>query len=160
MTEARVGRAALILGYAGLLPQMMATAAIAATRWLPGAPDDPGAPIAVAVTYPLVILSFLGGIWWGLAMRRDSGQGRLAALAVVPSLAAMALAGLLTVLLYGWGLVAIGCAVMLTLPIDRHLVTTGDAPEGWMKLRVPLSLGLGTLTILAGAMIGSPVVRY
>lgn len=154
MTETRVGRAALILGYAGLLPQMAATAAIAATRWLPGA------PIAVVVTYPLVILSFLGGIWWGLAMRRDSGQGRLAALAVVPSLAAMALAGLLTVLLYGWGLVAIGCAVMLTLPIDRHLVTTGDAPDGWMSLRVPLSLGLGGLTILAGAMIGSPVVRY
>ena len=160
MTEPRVGRAAYLLGLAGLLPQIAATAAIAAARWLPGAPDDPGVPIAVAVTYPLVILSFLGGIWWGFAMRRESGQGRLAALAVVPSLAALALVGLLPILFYGWGLVAIGCAVILTLPVDRHLVTTGDAPDGWMKLRVPLSLGLGSLTILAGAMIGSPVVRY
>ncbi len=115
---------AYVLGLAGLLPQVAATAAIGATRWLPGAPDDPGVPIAIAATYPLVILSFLGGIWWGLAMRRESRQGRLAALAVVPSLIAMALLGLLSVVSFGWGLVAIGCAVMLTLPVDRHLVTT------------------------------------
>jgi hypothetical protein len=41
---------------------------------------------------------------------------------------------------------------MLTLPVDRRLVATGEAPTGWMGLRVPLSLGLATLTILAAMM--------
>ena len=43
---------------------------------------------------------------------------------------------------------------MLTLPVDRRFVATGEAPVGWMALRVPLSLGLGLLTIAAGVLVG------
>jgi len=49
-------------------------------------------------------------------------------------------------------MVAMGSAIMLTLPVDRWLVTRGAAPANWMRLRVPLSLGLGALTIAAGAL--------
>ena len=85
-------------------------------------------------------------------MRRMNGQGRLAIVAVMPSLVAMLLIGALA-LSKAWALVAIGCAILLTLLIDRHLVVTGEAPAGWMSLRIPLSSGLGLLTILAGLLV-------
>lgn len=145
-STAMVARTALALGFAGLLPQMTATALL-----LGGIP----AAAPAAFGYALLILSFLGGIWWGFAMRRcgDPAQGRLALLAVVPSLVGLA------ILLFaqasdslGWPMAAAGCAILLTLPIDRMLVRRGDAPADWMRLRVPLSVGLGALTILAGAL--------
>ncbi|MBN2971222.1 DUF3429 domain-containing protein [Roseomonas aeriglobus] len=152
MTEPRVGGVARALGFAGLAPAVAATILIAL--------GEPGAAI-VSVGYALLILSFLGGIWWGFAMRTPTHQAALAAIAVVPSLAAMALgAGVMISQGSGWSLVAIGVALMLTLPVDRWLVRRGMAPAGWMALRVPLSLGLGAVTILAGALIGQPVVQY
>jgi len=157
----RVGRVASMLGFAGLLPPLATTAAIGVGRGDPGLGTLLGPIVGLAVLYPLVILSFLGGMWWGFAMRRDAGQGRSAAIAVVPSLAAVALLGAIGVTgQVGWGLLGIGAAVLLTLPVDRHLVATGEAPAGWMALRVPLSVGLGGLTILAGALIGSPATIY
>lgn len=97
--------------------------------------------------------AFLSGIWWGVAMRRLENQGQLAALAVLPSLASPALLPL-AIMSYAWPLIGLGSAILLTLLVDRHLVTTGEAPAGWMELRVPLSLGLGLLTIAAGVLAG------
>ncbi|MEH3038157.1 MAG: DUF3429 domain-containing protein [Sphingomonas adhaesiva] len=139
-------RAAVALGFAGLLPQMAAVALLL---------GDVPIATAAAFGYALLILSFLGGIWWGFAMHRrgDATQGRLALLAVVPNLVAFAI--LLAATVTGhveWGLVATGSAILLTLPVDRMLVRRGDAPADWMRLRVPLSVGLGALTILAGAL--------
>ena len=146
MTEPRVGRVAHALGFAGLLPQ------IAAVGWMIA--FDPGAWL-LAFIYALTILSFLGGIWWGFAMRTETHQATLVGLAVVPSLlaAALAAAGFAT-WGSGWVLVATGTAILLTLPVDRWLVISGIAPASWMRLRVPLSAGLGGLTIVAGALAG------
>lgn len=140
----RVGRVAFLLGFAGLLPQLAAVALGAI-----GYPDNG----VIALAYPLLILSFLGGMWWGFAMRRTAGQGPLVLLAVVPSLTAAALVGVAAID-YAWGLVATGSAIMLTLPVDRWLTERGDAPANWMALRVPLSVGLGGLTIVAGVLAG------
>ena len=142
-----VSRAAMILGFAGLLPQFAAVPLIALggrTLALP-----------VALAYPMIILSFLGGIWWGFAMRRTERQGGLAAVAVLPSLVAMALVALYAATVrVEWTLVGTGIALLLTLLVDRHLVAAGDAPADWMRLRVPLSVGLGGLTIVAGWLVG------
>ncbi len=147
-----MGGSARLLGFAGLAPAAAAAILIALGERM---------AVIVSVFYPLLILSFLGGIWWGFAMRTPARQGVLATIAVVPSLVAMALgAGVLMTQGSGWSLVAIGVALMLTLPVDRWLVTHGIAPPGWMALRVPLSLGLGAVTILAGALIGHPEVQY
>jgi len=137
-----IGRVAFALGFAGLLPQLGA----ALLAWV-GIGD--GALIALA--YAALILSFLGGMWWGLALFRRAGQSLLVTLAVVPSLVAGAILALAAVHL-PLGLVAMGSAIMLTLPVDRWLVARGAAPANWMQLRVPLSVGLGTLTIVAGAL--------
>ena len=147
MTEPRVGRVAFALGIAGLLPQVAATGLIAA--------GDAGAlydlPYVFAFGYASLILSFLGGIWWGLAMRRPVGQGPLVALAVLPSLLPLALV-FVAMRSWPWALGALGVAILLTLVVDRALTRTGEAPAGWMRLRVPLSLGLSVLTIAAGLL--------
>lgn len=146
-----VGPAALALGFSGLLPQ----AAVVLLALTDGGGLMPRSAWPVlALIYGGAILSFLGGIWWGFAMRRREGQGTLAALSVLPSLVAAALLCGLIAIDPGWLLVALGSAILLTLPVDRRLAATGEAPEGWMRLRVPLSVGLGGLTILAGALAG------
>ena len=154
MTESRVGRTAYALGFAGLLPQIVAVGAFA----LLDPAHGPSLPAVVAAVYPLAILSFLGGMWWGLAMRGDAAQPAGVLLAVLPSLAAVALAFAFFVAadagLTGWCFVATGSAILLTLLVDRWLERQTLTPDGWMRLRVPLSVGLGGLTILAGALVG------
>ena len=147
MTEVRVGRVAYALGVAGLLPQVAATGLIAAGQ----AGQLYDLPYVFAFGYASLILSFLGGIWWGVAMRRPAGQGPLAGLAVIPSLLPLVL---VLVAMRSWtsALIALGAAIVLTLPVDRHLTLTGEAPADWMRLRVPLSVGLGLLTIAAGIL--------
>jgi hypothetical protein len=137
-----VGRVAFALGAAGLLPQA-AAAVLVALGYADGA--------LVALGYGALILSFLGGMWWGLAMNLRLGQSLLVTLAVVPSLVAGAIMALSAVHL-PLGLVALGSAILLTLPVDRWLVARGAAPINWMRLRVPLSIGLGALTIVAGVL--------
>jgi hypothetical protein len=144
----QVAPAARLLGFAGLLPQLAAVALVASGRgeaWLFGR--------VLALTYGIVILSFLGGTWWGFAMRRTNGQPALAAVAVLPSLVGVAL---MIATQFGLplsrSLVLLGSAIALTLLVDRRLVATGDAPANWMSLRVLLSLALGGLTIAAGLL--------
>lgn len=140
-----------LLGFAGLLPALFATSQLALGR---------AEAVYLALVYAWLILSFLGGIWWGFAMRRDAGQGGLTIIAVVPSLLALsfAIASVATVIL-PWVCVVTGVTILLTLLIDRRLVTTGDAPQGWMGLRVPLSVGLGGLTILDGWLLAQTAFR-
>jgi len=145
-----VGESPLILGYAGLLPQIAALATCAF-----GMDSDMGPMFAFG--YATLILSFLGGIWWGFAMRSSSGQGQIASLAVLPSLfgSALILLSIAHVLPLAWALVLLGSAVIGTLLIDRRLVEDGIAPAGWMAMRIPLSVGLGALTILCGILCGA-----
>jgi hypothetical protein len=146
-----VGEVPLILGFAGLLPQI---AALAMCFFGSAASIGP----RFAFGYGLLILSFIGGIWWGFAMRDPSTkgdahpQGTVSTIAVAPSLLAAVLilsliAGAITL---SWGLVVLGSIILATLLVDRRLTAWGLAPAGWMMLRIPLSVGLGTLTILCG----------
>lgn len=148
-----VSRAVWALGLAGLLPQAAAVVFLLLSRGGDGAVFLGPEVRAVALVYAAAILSFLGGVWWGFAMRRTEGQGGLAAVAVLPSLAAAALV-LATLLGFGdrWPIIALGAAILLTLPVDRRLAASGEAPDGWWRLRATLSIGLGSLTIAAGLL--------
>lgn len=149
----RVGPVARALGFAGLMPQ--AAIIVDALIVLEGRQDINRAMSGLALMYAAIILSFLGGMWWSIAMRRTIGQAWLAAAAVLPSLTAF---GSFTFLEANWqrdwALIVVGSAIILTLVVDRHLTITGEAPHGWMGLRVPLSLGLGGLTIAVGILAG------
>lgn len=155
----RVGRTAMVLGIAGLLPS---GAGLALTLLGVRATDDLGWILAVAgyclaMGYGALILSFLGGIWWGYAMRREERQGRLAVVAVLPSLIALATVAMGVADLPGppppLPAIVLGTAIVATLIVDRHLVRSGDAPANWLRLRAPLSIGLGALTIAVGIAV-------
>lgn len=144
----RVAPEARLLGYAGLLPQIAAVVLLAG-----GSPIVGRLGAMLAFGYGALILSFLGGIWWGFAVKRESRQTQLLVAAVLPSLVALALGIGATVRGdMGRSLVGLGLAILLTLMVDRRLVESGEAPVGWMALRVPLSVGLGVLTIVAGVL--------
>jgi hypothetical protein len=136
-------RPAFILGWLGLLP---AFAAVGATM-LGGQPLRELAFRAGAL-YAGLILSFLGGAWWGLASRTRERAWLLYTIAVVPSLAALAL----LLLMDAPALILMGVLILSTLVVDRALGGFGLTPLNWMRLRVPLSVGLGAATILLGIL--------
>ncbi len=115
----------------------------------------PGMVGALALIYSAVILSFLGGIWWGVAVVRApmEEQASLFGLAVVPSILAVLLVGLSL----RWPVIAstlLGLVIFATPLVDRALRARQLLPPWWMRLRVPLSLALGALTIGLGLLIG------
>ena len=133
------------LGYAGLVPQILLAAVVVA-----GPPRFSAAAAAVALAYAGTILSFIGGAWWGLAARSQSPvPWSLWVAAVIPSLIAFAVLG-------GWhaglptraALIAIGVALIGTLGVDQRFAARHVALPGWLRLRIPLSCGLGGLTTL------------
>ncbi len=148
--------AARILGFAGLLPNLLA---LGIELWLgrrPGAEAIGYACAMSAQVYGALILSFLGGMWWGVAALRVAPErlwGWLA-MAVAPSLVAAAafVSSWIAPPPLGIALV-LGAGLMLSLFGDRRLVRAGFVPGWWLRLRVPLSVGLA-LETLAAALLG------
>ena len=126
------------LGHAGLLPQIACLIAV-----------------LVADETWRFIFSFLGGLWWGLAASGEV-QGKQTPdwvywAAIAPSL--IALATLVPLLLLGLSysgpmLLALGLCLMLTPLVDKKL--TEYTPPWWLKLRWPLSVRLGGLSLILG----------
>ena len=50
----------------------------------------------------------------------------------------------------GPSLILLGVALIAALGVDHLLARRGLVPAWWMRLRIPLSLGLGLLTLLLG----------
>ncbi len=141
--------AAYVAGYAGLLPQIIATAMVIANdelRWI---------GLASAYGYAAFIFSFLGGIWWGFgvaALKDGAPAGPIFIAAVAPSLIAF-----LTYLPWIWGLdwpgpsmLLLGMCLLFSPLVDQWLQSQCRLPDGWMRMRWGLSLGLGGLTIVLG----------
>lgn len=144
-----VPRLPRLLGLAGLLPQMACVAALYF-----GPPDWREPTVLLGFAYAALIFAFLGGTWWGIAASAPAAERRRAlgwvwVAAVLPSL--IALAAFLP-FVFGWvwpepSLVALGGGLLFSPLADRALGPL--APRWWMSLRMPLSLGLGSLTIAA-----------
>ncbi len=136
------------LGLAGLLPQFACLAAA-----LLGPDDWKNTALAVAAIYAGLIFTFLGGAWWGIAAgapaaERRSGLAWLWIAAVVPSLIAFGCLG-------AWAggllplepvLIMLGAGLLVALGVDSRVGALG--PRWWIKLRAPLSITLGTTTML------------
>jgi hypothetical protein len=135
-------RPAFLLGTAGLIPAFAALATA-----LAGPPEWRELAFRAGALYAGLILSFLGGAWWGLSTRADAEKAwPFYILSVLPSLAALAL----LMLLNPPRLVVLGGLIALTLPVDRLLVQAGLAPQNWMLLRIPLTMGLSLATVGLG----------
>lgn len=132
-----------MLGYAGLLPQIICLVLVlAGHEWRYSA-------LAGGFAYAAAIFSFLGGVWWGQAVQAGRASAGAYLIAVMPSLIAVALFLPWT---FGWewpgpALLYLGALIALSPFVDRKL---GLAAPDFMKLRWHLSVGLGGLTIALG----------
>jgi len=139
--------AARVLGYAGLLPQIISIAMVLMGH------DWRYAALAGGFAYAAAIFSFLGGVWWGQAVQSARATTGAYLVAVLPSLIAVAL---FLPWSFGWewpgpALLYLGALIALSPMIDRKL---GYAPSDFLRLRLHLSLGLGGLTIALGLLAG------
>jgi hypothetical protein len=144
--DTKVPVSAAWLGGLGALPFI---GLVCAMPFLVGAPRNLAADALVA--YGAVILSFLGGIHWGLAIAHGGGaaQAKLPArliLSIVPSLAAWA--ALLVADTTGLFILALAVAAMLW--VDLRATRAGDAPRWYPTLRVPL-----TCIVVAALLLGA-----
>ena len=125
----------LLLGLAGLIPFW----ALAIGLSMHGALGVVPAQLDMALaTYGAIIVSFLGGIRWGLAVPTGDA-GRNYAFSVVPSLVGWALLAAPE----PWRLAGLGMVALALGPIDLGLVRSGMAPAWFGTLRIILSVGAG-----------------
>jgi hypothetical protein len=133
---------ALLIGFAGAVPFL-----VGATLPAFGFAFVGGVPVRVAlIVYGAVILSFLGGIRWGLALR--DGDRRRQAIAFFLSALPAAIGW--TAVLIGTlpGLALLACAFAIQGMIDIHLTGTGQMPGWFGRLRIVLTiLVVGSLSL-------------
>ena len=123
---------ALWLGYSGLAP--FAICAVAAHG---NTPTISAYGLIGAANYGAVILSFVGAIHWGLAMKGDRNVYWFS-WSVTPALLAWAAVSLLDVRL---SVLALAPAFTLAWSIDRQAFQRGLLPAWYMRLRHVLTGG-------------------
>lgn len=103
------------------------------------------------VGYAATILSFLGGVHWGLAIagtgnpRSGSLTARLI-LSVLPPLV-----GWISLLLpASAGLVTLSAAIAMMLWADIRATRAGEAPPWYPKLRIPLTCAVAATLLFGG----------
>lgn len=140
-TPSRPTRWAHALGYGGLIPFV----GLASAVWVLN-PVDRAHSVFALLAYGATILSFLGAIHWGLAMRDGATPSTgLLVWGVLPSLLAW-LALLVDPVLGVWLIAAGLCACFL---VDRK-VYPGFGLGAWLPMRLRLTVVAG-LCCLAGA---------
>lgn len=144
-----VKRIAWFLAFAGAVPFLVATGALFASS----ASSVRVPAIAAIVTYSAVILSFLAGIEWGLAIRDESGTEATRVIALglstVSSLAAWAVLWLPSP---AW---QIGTALGLFAGVwaaDQWMASRGLLPSWFVDLRTAVTALV--VLILAVALFG------
>jgi len=144
--SSRIKRIAWILTAAGTIPFIVATAFL-----FRGEAHVRVPAIAALITYSAVILSFLGGIEWGLALREEAGNEFTRAVALclstVPSIAAWAVLWLpsptqqvgtaLVIFVFSWG-------------ADQYLTSRGLLPTWFVDLRTAIT---GVVALILGVAL-------
>lgn len=134
---------ALRLGYAGLIPFVLGAALV----WLlPPYSDEHVFALEGMAKYAALIVSFLGGIHWGLGFRATVPSPGPFAWGVVPALLAW-----IAVLMPAYaGLVVLGALLIVCYVVDRKAYRAHDA-EAWLTLRFRLSAVAALSCFLAAA---------
>lgn len=131
---------ALKLGYAGLLPFVIGAALV----WLVHPQVQPYATLLLA-GYGAVIVSFLGGIHWGLGFRQAVPSPQPFVWGVVPSLVAW----VAVVMPPYAGLVVLGSMLVVCYLVDRHAYPRHGL-AAWLTLRFRLT-AVAALACFLGA---------
>ena len=131
---------ATVLGYTALLPFVVGAAGV----WL--LPSHLHALLAVVLSsYAAVVISFLGGIHWGLAFGVGDAPGSLFAWGVIPALVAWPAA----LLGPGIGLLVQAAMLATCYGVDRAVYPRHHAAV-WLPLRLRLTV-VATLCCVAAA---------
>ena len=149
----RIPVSALLLGVAGLIPFF------GLAIWQGVTSDELLAErlMMAFVFYAASILSFLGGVGWGLAMNEtDPVQRGLGfGVSTVPSLIAWA-AAFINVQNLGFALTILGAAFVLQSAWDWHLTQIGRAPRWFASLRIGLTVAVICAIALAWSFQPQP----
>ena len=130
------------LGHLGLLPFVLGALLV----WVVNDEARPYAAQALAA-YAAVIVSFLGGIHWGLGFRQSAPPASLFIWGVLPSL--VAAAALLLPPRHGLSVHAV--MLLLCYAVDRR-VYPAYGLQAWLRLRWHLSLVAATSCAVAAAL--------
>lgn len=136
---------AIILGSAGVVPLALGVIMAAVT------PDVFGLPlIRIAIVYAAVILSFLGGMYWGMASSAlvarpgASEPPGILGWSVVPAL----LGWIAAFLPPPVGASALAVMFIAVLLLDRRCVLLRYVPGWWMRLRIGLTAAMVVVLLL------------
>ena len=111
-------------------------------------PDHAALASRALALYGGLILSFLGGARWALAVRQDRVDARIVSLAMIPTLVALAVL-LLPADLRAAQLAVLALALLIHGAWD---VWSSGLPDWYPRLRLVLTLG-GTAGLSAGALV-------
>jgi len=146
-----IPQAAAALGYAGALPFIIAATAV----WILGE-EMSTRSLLVLIGFGALILSFLGGVRWGLAMLGPEGPTfRELTISVIPTVIAWAALLVNSISPEGPYAVPLGIlmvGLLVQLWSDHRAATRGLAPGWYPGLRIPL-------TILVVLSLGAALVR-
>jgi hypothetical protein len=112
-------------------------------------PRSTGPALYLLLTYGAVILSFMGGVQWGLAVASGGSDLRRYGISVVPAL--LAWLGLYLGALNG--LLVVAAAFAALLAYDLWTVRRGEAPAWYGRLRVRLTVAVLAM-LLSAAWLG------
>jgi hypothetical protein len=132
---------ALRLGYAGLIPFLVGALFV----WIVSAEALPYVTLGLAA-YAATIVSFLGGIHWGVAFREAEPDPRIFFWGVIPTFGAWV--GVM--MPPSAGLVVLGAMLVLCYLVDRRLYPVHGL-ERWLTLRFRLSAVAALCCFLAAA---------
>ncbi len=137
----------LWLGYGGLVPFVALSLAVVVQPAMAQSPAQSVLLHALSA-YGALIVSFLGGVHWGIAARAGAATARFHhAWGVIPSL----LAWVALLLPNGWRLVALAATLALCLAVDASTYPrVGWAT--WLRLRWHLTL-VATASCLLAAVV-------
>mgnify|MGYP001626162416 CR=1 FL=1 len=134
----------VLLGFAGLIPFI----GLAAASW--GlAPSTHALWVQAVEIYAAVILSFLGGVHWGVAIAKaGASEYKRLLWGVSPALMAWA------IVLIPWPVVSLTLLILLLLlswKVDRATLVAVDSASVYLGLRTPLTMvaSLSLLVVLA-----------
>ncbi len=122
-------RIAQLLGYAGLIP-FVALAAMALVL----TPSDQALAAFALRAYAVAIVSFLGAIHWGFAMRQSPADTLLFGWGVAPSL----LGWMSLVVLPAFGSLLLAATLWLCFLVDRRVYPRYGLQE-WLRMRLVLT---------------------
>ena len=141
----QIPRSVSLLGWAGVLP-FAGLSTILLLDW----PGSKGTFEPMLIAYGAIILSFMGGIHWGIAMARAAGkdipiQSWHLVLSVLPALIGWTATFFDTV--YALAVLAVGFVALLI--VDMNWASGNCAPVWYGKLRLQLT---STVLLCLGAV--------